>query len=344
MTQQQLLQNISQPTREIDVVLDTDTYNEIDDQFALSYLLRSKGIHTRAIYAAPFFNSHSTSPEDGMERSYDEIEKLQALLGTSVPTLKGSRGYLPDEKTPLPSPAAQHLVQLAQEYSVENPLYVVAIGAITNVASALLLAPAIAENIVIVWLGGHARHYCDTAEFNMVQDIAAARVVFGSGAPLVQLPCMGVVSAFTVSKQELEHYFAGKGELADYLAQNTIKEAEQYAAGRNWTRVIWDVTAVAWLKNQNDRFMLSRVVPTPLPTYDKQYEDVEGAQPMRYVYHIHRDALMNDLIRTVVGYSNTIGSPKVSSSEKPIVYFFKNYSKCARKVSSALSRAPSIDA
>ena len=301
MTQEQRLQNISQPTCEIDAVLDTDTYNEIDDQFALSYLLRSDGIRTLAIYAAPFFNNNSTSPEDGMERSYAEIEKLQALLGTSVPALKGSRGYLPDEKTPVDSPAARHLVQLAKGYSPGHPLYVVAIGAITNVASALLLDPSIAENIVIVWLGGHARHFCDTCEFNMVQDIAAARVVFGSGAPLVQLPCMGVVSAFTVSKQELEHYFAGKGALADYLAQHTIDEAEQYAANRNWTRVIWDVTAVAWLKNQNDRFMLSRVVPTPLPTYDKQYEDVDGAPLMRYVYYIHRDALMNDLIRTIVG-------------------------------------------
>ena len=300
MTHEQRLNNLTVPAAPIDVVLDTDAYNEIDDQFAISYLLTSEGLQTKALYAAPFFNSRSTSPADGMERSYEEIGKLLGLLERDVPTYRGSTTYLPDEKTPVDSPAARHLAQLATAYSPEHPLYVVAIGAITNVASAILMEPLVARNTVVVWLGGHARHFCDTAEFNMVQDIAAARVVFGCGVPLVQLPCAGVVSAFTVSRQELEHFLVGKSPLADYLAKNTIAEAESYAAGRNWTRVIWDVTAVAWLKNQGERFLLSRTVPTPLPTYDKQYEDVADAPPMRYVYYVHRDALMNDLFATIL--------------------------------------------
>ena len=73
----------------------------------------------------------------------------------------------------------------------DQPLYVVAIGAITNVASALLMKPEIAEKIVLVWLGGHAWTWPDTREFNLIQDVAAARVVFGCGVPLVQLSCMG---------------------------------------------------------------------------------------------------------------------------------------------------------
>ena len=281
------------------MVMDTDAYNEIDDQFAISYLLRSPGLHTKALYAAPFFNGNSISPADGMQKSYEEIPRLLRFIGKQYPVLRGSLTYLPDEHTPVDSPAARDLAARAKAYSPERPLYVIAIGAITNVASAILMEPTVADNIVLVWLGGHARHFHDTAEFNMVQDIAAARVVFGCGVPLVQLPCAGVVSSFTVSKQELEHYFAGKGALSDYLSANTVAAAESYAAGRNWTRVIWDVTAVAWLKNQGERFLLSRTVPTPLPTYDRQYEDIEGAPPMRYVYYVHRDALMNDLIDTI---------------------------------------------
>jgi inosine-uridine nucleoside N-ribohydrolase len=299
MTQEQYLKNLEVPQLPIDVVLDTDAYNEIDDQFAIAYLLKSEGLRTLALYAAPFFNNNSTSPEDGMERSYDEIGKLLALMGKECPTYRGSRTYLPDEKTPVESPAARDLVERAMKYSPEKPLYVVAIGAITNVASALLLEPSIAENIVIVWLGGHAHHFHDTTEFNMVQDIAAARVVFNSGAPLVQLPCAGVVSAFAVSKQELEHFLMDKNPLADYLARNTIAAADKYAAGRDWTRVIWDVTAVAWLKNRGDRFLLSRLVPTPLPTYERQYEQRGDAAFMRYVYYVNRDELMNDLFSVV---------------------------------------------
>jgi inosine-uridine nucleoside N-ribohydrolase len=300
MTKEQYLKNLEVPQLPIDVVLDTDAYNEIDDQFAIAYLLKSEGLRTLALYAAPFFNNNSTSPEDGMERSYDEIGKLLALMGKECPTYRGSRTYLPDEKTPVESPAARDLVERAMKYSPEKPLYVVAIGAITNVASALLLEPSIAENIVIVWLGGHAHHFHDTTEFNMVQDIAAARVVFNSGAPLVQLPCAGVVSAFAVSKQELEHFLMDKNPLADYLARNTIAAADKYAAGRDWTRVIWDVTAVAWLKNRGDRFLLSRLVPAPLPTYERQYEQRGDAAFMRYVYYVNRDELMNDLFATIL--------------------------------------------
>lgn len=298
MRKEQMIKNLKVPEGKVDVVLDTDAYNEIDDQFAIAYMLAcGEKLSVQAIYAAPFFNDNSENPEDGMEKSYDEILKLLDLCARKVDVFKGSRCYLSDEKTPSDSPAALDLAQRAKKYSPEKPLYVVAIGAITNVASALLLNPEIAENIVVVWLGGHARHYCDTYEFNMRQDIAAARVVMRSGAPFVQLPCMGVVSQFSLSKAELEQWLIGKNRIADYLAKNTIVAAEEYAKGTPWTRIIWDVTAVAWLVNDDDRFMLSKVVNILLPEYDHTYSKKEENIPMRYVYYIDRDALMTDLIQ-----------------------------------------------
>ena len=44
--------------------------------------------------------------------------------------------------------------------------------------------------------------------------------------------------------------------------------AERYAKGKAWTRVIWDVTAVAWLLNDNNRFMMSKIIPMQLPEYN----------------------------------------------------------------------------
>ena len=298
MTNEQRIKNLSVPEGRVDVVLDTDAFNEIDDQFAIAYLLRSKEkLNTKAIYAAPFFNSNSVSPKDGMEKSYDEILKLISLLGENVDVFKGSESFLDNENTPVISSVAQDLAERVKNYSPQNPLYVVAIGAITNIASAILLNPEFAENAVVIWLGGHALHYHNTREFNMYQDVAAARVVMQSGVPFVQLPCMGVVNSFTVSKPELEFWLKGKNDLADYLAENTIKEAEGYAKGSAWTRVIWDVTAVAWLLNNSERFMESRIIPTPIPTYDNFYATDYNGYPMRYVYNIKRDNLMTDLFR-----------------------------------------------
>ena len=80
----------------------------------------------------------------------------------------------------------------------------VAIGAITNVASAILMEPKIIERIVIVWLGGHALYWPHTREFNLAQDVPAARIVFDSGVPLVQLPCTPIVTHFTTTVPEME--------------------------------------------------------------------------------------------------------------------------------------------
>ena len=303
MTLEQRMKNLTVPAGKIDVILDTDAYNEIDDQFAIAYLLRSKEkLNPVAMYAAPFHNANSNGPEDGMEKSYDELQKILALAGEAeIPTFRGSRTYLPDEKTPVLSDAASDLAERANNYSPEHPLYVVAIGAITNVASAILLNPAVKENTVVVWLGGHGLEWSDCREFNLFQDVAAARVVMGCGVPFVQLPCQGVVSAFTISKPELEYWFKGTTELGDYLARNTISAAEKYAKGRFWSRVIWDVTAVAWLLNEEDRFLRTRLVPTHLPSYANHYESWPDAHWMNYVYSVKRDALWNDVIEKITG-------------------------------------------
>ena len=288
------------PKGPIDVVLDTDTFNEIDDQFALSYMLSYKErLNVKALYAAPFFNTHSTGPEDGMIRSYNEILTLLDLAGRADlkdVTFKGSVDYLKDEKTPQISDSAKHLSELAMNYTSATPLYVVAIGAITNVASAILLNPEIVSRIVIVWLGGHAQEWPDTMEFNMMQDVAAARVIFGCGCPVVQLPCAGIVDHFYISEPELNYWFMDKNPLATYLAKSVINEANAYAKGKPWTRVIWDVTAVAYLVNDDNRFMDYKIIPAPICQYDHHYSYDVRRHPISYVTIIKRDALMEDLI------------------------------------------------
>lgn len=296
LTLAQRLSMLESPGKPIDMVLDTDAYNEIDDQFAIAYALRSpERLSLRALYAAPFFNERSVSPADGMERSYQEICTLLRLAGEERPVLRGSCAYLPDERTPLETDAARDLCRRAMDYSPEKPLYVAAIGAITNIASALLMKPEIADSIVIVWLGGHALAWHDNAEFNCRQDVAAARVVFGSGAPLVMLPCMGVVSSLTTTKPELRTWLGGKNALCDYLVEHTVEAANEYARGRVWSRVIWDAAAIAWLLNTDGRMMLDRLIPTPIPEYDHRWAQDPRRPLCRYVYHVNRDAVLGDM-------------------------------------------------
>ncbi|MBQ8387601.1 MAG: nucleoside hydrolase [Clostridia bacterium] len=302
MTHEQYLKNLQPPKGVVDVILDTDTFNEADDQFAVALALRSpEKINMLGFTVAPFFNSNSTSPEDGMLKSYDEMMRLLTLDGREdmkKNVYRGSRTYLPDEKTPVESDAANFIAETAKRYSPEKPLYVVAIGAGTNVASAILKAPeAMRENTVIVWLSGHAREWPDTAEFNMRQDIAAARVIFGCGAPVVQLPCMGVVSAFVTTKHEMEHWLKGKNPIADYLYRFVTDEMDKHVPDLAWSRCIWDVTAVGWLLNEDNRFMKSYLATSPIVQYDNHYSFDPARHPICYVYHIKRDQLFTEFFR-----------------------------------------------
>ena len=71
----------------------------------------------------------------------------------------GAATYLPDEKTPVESEAADYLIELSRHYTAEAPLYILAIGAITNVASALLKCPEMKERTVA---SGLAEILCTT--------------------------------------------------------------------------------------------------------------------------------------------------------------------------------------
>ncbi len=292
-----LMHRLTRPEGRVDVVLDTDTYNEIDDQYALAYLIKSEErMNLKAIYAAPFFNEKSTGPADGMEKSYQEIHNILNLMGRqelAANVYRGSEAYLPSEEVPVISEAASHLASFAMNYTPQCPLYVIAIGAITNVASAVLMNPQITDRIVLIWLGGNAHHWPDNQEFNLMQDVAGARVVFGCGAALVQLPCAGVVSAFTTGEAELNAFLKGKNALCDYLVDLTVAQGRLDSPHACWSRPIWDVTAVGWLAG--DGFMKDCLTPSPIPQYDHRYSFDPNRHLIRYVYHIDRDALFTEL-------------------------------------------------
>lgn len=286
------LERLQPPTGKVKMVLDTDTYNEIDDQFALVHaLLSPERLDAQAVYAAPFHNERSTGPGDGMEKSYDEILRLLDRLDVSSDgfVFRGSTVFLPDWDHPRRSDAALDLVERAMA-AKDTPLVVVAIGAITNVASAILIEPGIIERIVVVWLGGHARHWPHTREFNLGQDIQAARLVFDCGVPLVRIPCLGVASHLLTTLPEIERYVQGRGAIGDYLAK-IFKgyHANQYAR----SKVIWDVAAIAYLLDAD--WVPTDLVHSPIVTDQATWSFDPSRHLVRCARSVDRDAIFGDL-------------------------------------------------
>ena len=285
--------SLALPEGQLRVVLDTDTYNEVDDQFAVVHaLLSPERISLEALYAGPFHNSRSEGPRDGMERSYDEIIRLLERLGVSETdrVFKGSGRYLPSASEHVVSDAAAHMIELSR--SGEGPLYVAAIGAITNVASAILLDPGIAERIVVVWLGGQPTHWPTAKEFNLRQDVPAAQVVLDSGVPFVHIPCATVASHLLTTISELAEYVKPQGDIGRYLFDICQSyQKNQYA----WSKEIWDIAVTGWLIDAN--WVPSTIVPSPILTDQVTWSVDASRHPIRIAHGVRRNAIFGDLFK-----------------------------------------------
>ncbi len=248
-------------------------------------------------------------PDVGMERSHDEILKVYDLL--QMPTqgrvFRGSPGYLAGTSAPMDSEAVRHLIQTAREHPGDDPLYVVAIGCVTNVASALLMAPDIVHKIVVVWTAGYPSHASHTNfALNLEQDLLASQVLFNSGVPLVYLPGYHVGAQLRLSLAEMERYVQGRGAIGHYLhhlfTHNPLWDFLGLDGSGAHSWVIWDFINFAWL--MNPAWVPSGLVNTPLLGDDRRWHAQAGRPLMREAHAVARDAIFNDFfskLRTAPG-------------------------------------------
>ncbi|MCL4840432.1 MAG: nucleoside hydrolase [Bryobacteraceae bacterium] len=282
-----------------DVVLDTDTYNEIDDQYAVAHAILSPDkMKVHAVYAAPYLNNRSTSAADGMEKSYEEILRILAMLKQPAANFafRGSPRFLSAPDAPIKSDAALDLIKKALQPR-PNPLYVLTVGAPTNVSSAILMEPRIKERIVVVWLGGQPHDWPTAREFNLQQDIHASRVLFDSGVALVQIPTKNVSEHLRTTIPEVERHMKGRSKLGDYLYDQFVDYYKAGSAKRPdlfpWSKVIWDISCVAWLINP--AWVPSKLTPSPLLNDDFTYTLRPGRHQIRVATNCNRDAIFFDL-------------------------------------------------
>jgi len=282
------------PTGTLRVVMDTDTFNEVDDQFAIvQMMLSSDRLNVEAIYAAPFHNARATDPGHGMELSYDEILRLLERINVSPDGLvyKGVNNYVGSSKKAQDAVAVDDLIARARAGTKQNPLYILAIAAISNVASAIIKAPDIIDKVIVVWLGGHALSWPHTREFNLQQDIGGAQVLFDSGVPLVMVPCRGVASHLHSTVPEIETYIEPLGEIGAFLAMR-FKEYTDNPKG--WSKQIWDMAAVAWVLDAH--WAQSVLIHSPILSDNATWSVDQSRHLIRYVTEIDRDAIFRDFI------------------------------------------------
>ncbi len=204
--------------KKIRVIISTDAKNEVDDQFAIVQAALSDSFDIKGFIACHFGKEKSKT---SMQDSYDEIKKVLNLIDKdSINVYKGALDKIEDINNVELSEGAKLIIDEAMKDD-ERPLYVANLGAITDMAIALIYKPEIVlRNIKVVWIGG--RDYPNGGwEYNLKNDIIAANVVFNSKIELLQVP-RNVYRMMPVSHAELLTRVYPYGEIGKYLASNVI--------------------------------------------------------------------------------------------------------------------------
>ena len=172
----------------LNIILDTDLANEIDDLYAVALLLASPDrFNIKGFVASHFNHNNARSGPASIDTSFDLLKELLAKAGCEdkYPIYRGSHpsGYY---DYPSESEGVDFIIKTARSCTPEDPLWVVALGAATDLASAILIAPDIAPNVRFVF---HARSEYSWPErsmqFNVYANIFAARTILKKWVPLV---------------------------------------------------------------------------------------------------------------------------------------------------------------
>jgi purine nucleosidase len=209
-------------SRKIRYIMHTDCKNESDDQFTVAHILMTPKFDVKAVIGAHFdHNFRGIEAGKTATASYEEAGKIMELMHVrdEYPLLLGSEVPLKDEHTPIDSEGARFIIEEAMKDD-PRPLFIGLQGSATDIASAILMKPEICKRMTAIWIGG-GMYPKGGWEFNLMQDVAAANVLFKSEMPLWQVP-VNVYKKFAVSLAELQYKVKPHGKVGAYLFQQLI--------------------------------------------------------------------------------------------------------------------------
>lgn len=282
--------------KKIRMIVHTDCKNEADDQYAVAHHLMTPRFAVAGIIAGHFDKANmGRYPEGGTaQASYDEVMKVLDLMHVKdeYPVYMGSARALQDEKTPIDCPGARFIIEEAMKDD-PRPLFIAMQGAITDLASAILMEPKICERMTAIWIGGGV--YPEGGfEFNLMQDVHAANVVMKSSMPLWQVP-MNVYKQMSVTLAELELKVKPYGEIGNYLFTQMAELNLKLADFPTWPHgEIWglgDQATIAVLMEENEKTDIFEMVPAPcFDVETMKYIHGQNNREIR-VYHKLNDRL-----------------------------------------------------
>jgi hypothetical protein len=260
---------------------------------------------------------------DGWANSDDTVgegvkaaQKIVELCGLTgqVPVLRGALPPLPDRKTPQRSEGVDAIIREAMRDDTDVPLFVVCGASLTEVASAWLIEPRIAERMTLVWIGGHEHEGLAEApvggtdmEYNLHIDPIAGQVVFNDSNLKVWQFARDSYRQVLASRAELYirlrphgalglHLYNSLGQVADMVADVGLNVGEVYILGDS-PLVLATALQSSFQPDLSSSQWVTRPCPNILDT--GLYEENPDGRPIRVFTRIDNRVLLEDLYAKV---------------------------------------------
>lgn len=298
------------------VLIDSDANNELDDQHAIAYALFNGDV-----FNVVGITVNNTYNGDGIEGQYAEALRVAKLCDAypEVPVIKGAEGNYNEiignigQENYDGAEAVDFIISEANKHSAENPLILLPVGKLTNIALALAKAPEIIEKVKVIWLGGH---YPKAGEYNLDNDTTSVNPVIESGVHFEMVTVRygdpsgtwGVI----VTPEEIFEKMPGAGptvepvtgrhggeftNFGDYSV-NLFEEAEMH--GDPPGRSLFDMAAIAVVKNP--AWGERKEIPAPTLVGNGWQDNPENENTIYIWENFDRDAIMQDFFETMKNY------------------------------------------
>ncbi len=241
------------------MIVDADTANEIDDLYAIVRALLEPRFDIKGLSSAQW--THRLSPSNTVLLSQELNEDILRLMGrVDIPSPVGAEMIMGKPwggTEPRNSAAAQLIIKTAREMPDGEKLTVACLGAVTNLASAIKLAPDIKPKLACYILSGKFypnRTVWDKDEFNSRNDLNAGNFLFNSEDLELHVMPVNILYDFKFDRDETLGKLRGEGGIWDYLATRWLTHSP---SSKKW--IFWDLALIEALARpelaEQDKFM-----------------------------------------------------------------------------------------
>jgi inosine-uridine nucleoside N-ribohydrolase len=262
----------------IRLLIDTDAACEIDDLYALALAVAAQDRFDIEGFVGTHYGD--AGGPDGIQKSYDQIETIleKAGLAGKFPVKHGAPPFQ-YSAVPPEAEGVDFLIERALADDKEGPLWIVSLGACTNVAAAWLKRPEIANRVMVLW-HGRTRWPVQCWNFNVYNDLKAARILFKSKLPLVLFDTGTYLRS---PMEESEAKLSASGPLGAYL--HTFRSRKPWY--QSTSKGFFDLGDIAILIDPTLGY--DEVVDAPNVDWDMRYVPTKSNGRIRRVYQIDRD-------------------------------------------------------